>query len=69
MTEHYTKNTESATSYCKKCGRNTGHRVDDGRLGPCLDENHPVPLVRAKIPKLGLPDEPEQKELFKKWEC
>ena len=63
MTEHYTRNTESATSWCKKCGRMTEHRVDDGRPGPCLDEKHPVPLTRAVIPKLNLP---EQKDLFEK---
>jgi hypothetical protein len=63
MTEHYTRNTETATGYCKKCGKQTVHRVDDGRLGPCLDEKHPVPLERAKIPKLNLP---EQKGLFEK---
>jgi hypothetical protein len=63
MTEHYTRNTESATAFCKKCDRFTVHRVDGGRLGPCLDENHPAPLERAEIPKLNLP---EQKGLFEK---
>lgn len=66
MTEHYTRNTESATAWCARCGRMTEHRVDGGRLGPCLDEKHPVPMVKAQIPKLDLPKEPEQGDLFKK---
>jgi hypothetical protein len=65
MPEHYTRNTISATCWCAKCGRMTDHRVDDGRRGPCIDPNHPVPMVRAQIPKLDLPSEPEQGDLFK----
>jgi hypothetical protein len=64
MSEHYTRNTETATAWCARCNRNTEHRIDDGRRGPCLDPNHPVPLVRAVIPKLDLPKEPEQGDLF-----
>jgi hypothetical protein len=37
MTEHFTKNTVSAAFYCRKCGKVTQHRIDDGRKGPCLD--------------------------------
>jgi hypothetical protein len=37
MAEHYTKkNTITATAYCKKCRKFTMHRIDDGRLGPCM---------------------------------
>jgi hypothetical protein len=64
MSEHYTKNTESATAWCPRCGRNTEHRVDSGRKGPCIDPAHPVPMVRAQIPPLDLPKPPEQKSLF-----
>ena len=67
MTEHFTRNTLTATAWCLKCHRNTEHRIDDGRVGPCLDENHPAPpLPRAVIPKLDVPKPPEQKELFEK---
>jgi hypothetical protein len=44
--EHYTKETVSATCYCRKCGRETLHRVDGGRRGSCrvcmdkLEEEH-----------------------------
>lgn len=37
MTEHFTRNTVSASFYCGKCGKSTQHRIDDGRKGPCLD--------------------------------
>jgi hypothetical protein len=66
MTEHFPKSTLTATAWCLKCHRSTEHRIDDGHVGPCLDPDHPVPLVRAKIPKLALPDPPEQKKLFEK---
>jgi len=42
----------------------TEHRIDGGRRGPCLDPDHPVPMVRAVIPKLDLPDPEEQGNLF-----
>jgi hypothetical protein len=42
MPEHYTKNTLECTAYCAKCGRDTQHRVDGGRRGPCIDPRHPV---------------------------
>jgi hypothetical protein len=65
MAEHYTRNTLTATAWCAKCHRNTEHRVDDGRRGPCLDPDHPAPPIpRAVIPKLDLPKEPEQGDLF-----
>lgn len=63
MGEHYTRSTEAATAWCTRCNRNTEHRVDGGRKGPCLDPNHPAPMVRAVIPKLDLKD-PEQANLF-----
>lgn len=36
MSEHYTKNTTTATAFCRKCRSFTVHRIDHGRLGPCL---------------------------------
>jgi len=67
MTEHFPKSTLTATAWCQRCRRSTEHRIDDGRVGPCLDEKHPAPpLPRANIPKLDLPKVPEQKDLFKK---
>ncbi len=37
MSEHYTRNTLECTAYCGRCQKNTQHRVDAGRQGPCLD--------------------------------
>lgn len=37
MTEHFTRNTVSAFLHCKKCGKQTEHRIDGVKRGPCLD--------------------------------
>jgi|HubBroStandDraft_4_1064222.scaffolds.fasta_scaffold1297722_1 hypothetical protein len=36
MTQHYTTNTVEASAWCKKCAKNTPHRVADRRLQYCL---------------------------------
>jgi hypothetical protein len=55
MSEHYPKSTIETTAYCKPCQRMTTHRVDGGRLGPCLEHETPIK------PK---PEKPKQKDLF-----
>jgi ribosomal protein L44E len=37
MTQHFTRSTVSASHWCSKCQKHTQHRVDDRRIGPCLD--------------------------------
>jgi hypothetical protein len=37
MGHHFTRNTITATAYCKKCRKNTNHRVTDRRLDACLE--------------------------------
>jgi ribosomal protein L44E len=37
MTQHFTRNTVSAAAYCPKCKKETQHRVDGVRKGPCLE--------------------------------
>jgi hypothetical protein len=37
MTEHFTRNTVSASAWCAKCKKFTPHRIDDRRKGPCLN--------------------------------
>jgi hypothetical protein len=59
VTEHFPKSTLTATAWCAKCGRSTEHRVDGGKIGPCLDANHPALIPHAVIPKLDLPPECE----------
>jgi len=41
VSEHYTRNTESALRYCDRCGRVTKHAVSDGRLGRCTEHDAP----------------------------
>jgi ribosomal protein L44E len=60
MKEHYTKRTVEVQTWCKVCGRNTQHRVDDGRKGPCL-------ICMDRLEKesrlFRVPDEPEEEQL------
>lgn len=37
MTQRYTRSTAAVLAYCPTCNRKTMHRVDDRRLGPCLE--------------------------------
>ena len=34
---HHPKSTVSAAFYCKQCGKETQHRIDGGRKGPCME--------------------------------
>jgi ribosomal protein L44E len=36
VTQHFTRSTVSSAFYCPKCGKQTQHRIDDRRKGPCL---------------------------------
>lgn len=36
MPHHFTKNTIEASFFCAKCMKDTPHRIDNGRRGPCL---------------------------------
>lgn len=61
MTQHYTRNTVEASAWCRKCHKDTMHRIDGVKLGPCLDcikrLNSPAPLGTVE-------PEVEQRELF-----
>jgi ribosomal protein L44E len=37
MSQHYTRSTSAVLAYCPTCNRKTMHRVDDRRMGPCLE--------------------------------
>jgi hypothetical protein len=66
MSEHYTRNTISASAWCGKCQKQTQHRIDDRRKGPCLDciarleAQHAVIDIDELRRKLS----PQQQELF-----
>jgi hypothetical protein len=59
MTQHYTRNTLSVAAWCPKCRKETQHRVDDRRRGPCLEcLEKPLPATPPKpAPERGLFDE------------
>lgn len=37
MAQHYTRNTVSAAAWCPTCAKQTQHRIDDRRIGACLE--------------------------------
>lgn len=37
ISQHYTRSTTQVLAYRPTCNRNTMNRVDDRRLGPCLE--------------------------------
>ena len=37
MPEHYSKAVVQVSVWCKVCHKDTMHRVDSGRRGPCLE--------------------------------
>ena len=50
MPEHYPKSVTDCWEFCEQCGRNTTHRVDDGRRGPCLDPGHGQKAAGSNLP-------------------
>jgi hypothetical protein len=59
MPHHFTKTTVSATFWCNKCGKDTHHRVDYGRRGPCMAC---MAKLEVKQPPKSKPA--EQSEMF-----
>lgn len=57
MTQHFTRNTVSASFYCGKCGLFTQHRIDGGRKGPCLRCIKRMEEQHAAAPKPGGDDQ------------
>jgi hypothetical protein len=62
MSEHFSRNTVSASFYCGRCKKFTQHRIDSGRKGPCLDciEKYDLRPVLSHAPE----PEPQQSFLF-----
>jgi ribosomal protein L44E len=52
MPEHYTRNTRQVLHYCPTCNRKTMHRVDDRRLGCCLEDHR-----QRSVPSAFRPEE------------
>jgi hypothetical protein len=61
VSEHFPRNTVSASFWCGKCERFTQHRIDDRRKGPCLECIARREKQYAEKPKA---EEPAQQELF-----
>lgn len=52
MPEHYPRNVKQVTAWCPTCRKQTMHRVDDRRLGSCL-EHSSEGLSRAQLKRQG----------------
>ena len=61
--QHFTRDTTQVKAYCRVCGRLTMHRVDDRRLGPCLEHAAPAMSKRQERLLERLAAEREQGEL------
>jgi hypothetical protein len=64
MTEHYTRNTVSASAFCKRCRAHTQHQVQGGLMGACMDcQARPLPPAppAPAEPERGLFDEQKEK--------
>jgi hypothetical protein len=56
-----------AEAWCARCGKATLHRVDHpvkggGRLGPCIDPNHPVQELSKAQQKRRDQEEKDKRE-------
>jgi hypothetical protein len=63
VSEHFTRNTVSATFYCGKCGKSTPHRIDDRRKGPCLEC---IARLDKKHDEAPRPEVEQQGDLFRR---
>lgn len=60
MTQHFTRSTVSAALYCGACKKQTQHRIDGVRKGPCLEcisrrdaEHAELEIERRRAAKQG----------------
>lgn len=60
--KHYTKNTVSVTRWCGRCCANTPHRVDGGRMGPCLNCIEKAARLKAENQARAQRPEPAKQE-------
>jgi hypothetical protein len=63
MTEHFSRSTVSSAFWCGKCQKQTQHRIDGVRKGPCLEC-----IARYDAaPKVEAPEKvQEQQSLFER---
>jgi len=59
--QHYPRNTCGILKFCPTCNRMTMHRVDDHRVGNCV-EVHVKGMSKAQAKRLRAKDEKGQSE-------
>lgn len=57
--QHYQRNVTGVSKFCDTCGKLTLHRVDDRRVGSCL-EHAPTGLSKAQEKRQKEKEEAEQ---------
>lgn len=62
--QHFTRSTTQVLAYCPTCNRLTMHRVDDRRLGPCLEHEASGMTKKQEALQKRLKEEAEQPGLF-----
>jgi hypothetical protein len=65
MKEFFTKSTVEAQCWCNRCGKQTIHRIDNGRKGACLTCMDRLEKMHAQLSLLKPLETEEQLELFK----
>jgi hypothetical protein len=64
MPEHNTRNTESVTCWCNRCGRPTQHAVSDGRRGRCMEHQAEGASKKQEAAARKRADEAKNPKLF-----
>lgn len=57
--QHYQRNVSGILRYCPTCARMTMHRVDDRRVGSCV-ETHVVGMSKKQARRAALQDKEKQ---------
>jgi len=61
--QHYQRNTCGMLKFCPTCNRMTMHRVDDRRVGSCV-ETHVTGMSKAQEKRAALKDKKQSESLF-----
>ena len=57
--QHYQRNTCGILKFCPTCNRKTMHRVDDCRVGSCVEE-HITGMSKAQVKRAALKNNKEK---------
>ncbi len=64
MSEHYQKYIDQAITFCKRCGKQTNHRVSNGRICECLEHEAPAQTKAQQNRRAKIARRDSQQRLF-----